>query len=44
MTGLSDISAAKAGVAGLPSNQIIKFASEYAGEREPGLQRRSTSA
>ena len=31
--GLYDISAAKAGVAALPSNQIIRFASEYAGER-----------
>ena len=31
--GLADISAAKAGVAALPSNQIIRFASEYAGER-----------
>jgi hypothetical protein len=31
--GLADISAAKAGVASSPSNQIIKFASGYAGER-----------
>jgi hypothetical protein len=31
--GLADISAAKAGVAGTPSNQIIRFSSEYAGER-----------
>jgi hypothetical protein len=30
--GLADISAAKAGVAALPSNQIITFASNYAGE------------
>ncbi len=32
VTGLYDISAVKAGVAALPSNQIIKFASEFAGE------------
>src|SRR4029453_12795553 len=31
--GLADISQAKAGVAGTPSNQIIRFASEYGGER-----------
>ena len=31
--GLADISPAKAGVAGTPSNQIIRFASEYPGER-----------
>ena len=31
--GLADISPAKAGVASSPSNQIIRFASEYPGER-----------